>query len=471
MSAARVAPIALAALLCVTPARAQGAPGGPLGPDEVLQSVSRAMPLLERARQDVARARGESLEAQGAFDLKVKSETLSVRGAYDNDRVKTVLEQPLGALGMTPFVGYRNGWGAFAPYDGKAQTLSEGEFSAGLTLPLLRNRATDERRAARESAVLGVGVAEQGFDKARLGYFKDALTEYWDWVAAGAQERIAQSLTDLAEARDVQLADAVALGQVAAVERTDNRRAILQRRSALAAARRLREQQAIDLSLFLRDAAGRPMPPELERLPEAPPAAAPPAGSDTARLLERAVARRPELAALRLKRQQESVALELARNSRLPELDLFSVASRDVGAGAPSRAGASLEAGVTFVLPVQRRKAGGKTLQAEAKVAAIDQEIRWMEDRVRADVEDALSAVRATHAVLEVLAEEVAVARELEGLERDRFALGDSTQFLVNLRELATADAAMREVRARADYQKALATLQAATGDLLDRVP
>jgi len=49
----------------------------------------------------------------------------------------------------------------------------------------------------------------------------------------------------------------------------------------------------------------------------------------------------------------------------------------------------------------------------------------------------------------------VAVARELESLDRDRFALGDSTQFVVNLRELATADAALREARARADYQKA----------------
>jgi outer membrane protein TolC len=471
VSVARVVQVVLATCLLVQHGWAQEMPAGPLGPDEVLRSVSTSLPLLERARRDVERARGEALETQGAFDLKVKSEALAVRGAYDSDRVKTVLEQPLAALGMTPFAGYRAGRGTFAPYDGKAQTLSDGEFSAGLTLPLLRNRATDERRTARETAALGVDVATQGLDKARLGYFKDALAEYWDWVAAGAQERIARSLVDLAETRDTQLADAVALGQVAAVERTDNRRAILQRRSALVAARRAREQQAIDLSLFLRDGHGRPVRPSLERLPEAPGAGGPAAEPDDARLIERALVRRPELAALRLKRRQESVALELARNSLLPELDVFSLASRDVGAGAPARAGSSFEAGVTFTLPLQRRKAGGKTLQAEAKLAAIDQEILWTEDRVRADVQDALSAVQAARGVLEVLAEEVTVARELEGLERDRFALGDSTQFLVNLRELATADAAMREVRARADYQKALAALQAATGDLLDRVP
>ena len=62
-------------------------------------------------------------------------------------------------------------------------------------------------------------------------------------------------------------------------------------------------------------------------------------------------------------------------------------------------------------------------------------------------------------------------ARELEGLERDRFQLGDSTQFLVNLRELNTADAAFREVKALADYQKALVDFEAASGRLVDRLP
>jgi hypothetical protein len=54
-------------------------------------------------------------------------------------------------------------------------------------------------------------------------------------------------------------------------------------------------------------------------------------------------------------------------------------------------------------------------------------------------------------------------------LERDRFVLGDSTQFMVNLRELATADAALREVRAVTDRHKARVAVDAATGALLSR--
>lgn len=452
-------------------ALAQGPTPAPLTPDDVLRSVTQSLPLLERARQDVALAQGEALEARGAFDLKLKSEALAVRGYYDNGRVKTVLEQPLSTLGLTPYGGYRTGRGTFAPYDGKAQTLSEGELTAGFGLPLLRDRATDARRAERQSADLGVTEAERSFDKARLSYFKEALSEYWDWVAAGQQRRIAQALLDIAEARDRQLADATALGQVAPVERTDNRRAILQRRSALATAQRLMEQQAIDVSLFLRGPDGRPVRPAVDRLPPLPRPAAVAPDADEPSQIQLALERRPELQALRLKRQQREVDLRLAQNTLLPNLDLFSQVSRDFGAGQKSQVASTFEAGVTFVLPLQRRKATGKSMQVQAKISAVDQELRWAEDRVRADVQDALSAVRATRAVLEVVSEELAVARELESLERDRFDLGDSTQFLVNLRELATADAALREARALADYQKALVSVDSATGRLLDRVP
>ena len=216
---------------------------------------------------------------------------------------------------------------------------------------------------------------------------------------------------------------------------------------------------------------GEPVRPAAANLPELPrPSRAEPVPDEDSEIRV-AFERRPELQAIRLKRQQQDVELRVAANGILPALDLFSEVSRDLGTGVESRRGTAIEAGVTFELPFQRRKATGKSAQVQAKLASLTQELRWAQDQVRADVQDALSALRAAQAVLDVVTEEVAVARELEGLERDRFALGDSTQFLVNLRELASADAALREVRALADYQKALVGVSSATGRLLDRVP
>lgn len=458
----------LSAVACAgttLPACAQTA----LEPAEVLESVDRSLPLLERARQDVVFSQGVVEEASGAFDLSWTAGGKAVRGFYDNERLSTSIEQPVAALGGTAFAGYRAGRGLFAPYDTGASTLSSGELTVGFQMPLLRGRAVDERRANREQSLLGAQVAERSLDQARLLATRRALTAYWEWVAAGHQRAIARELLALAEARDQQLADGVALGQLAPIERTDNRRAILQRRSALVAAERQLEARAIALSLFYRSPAGEPLRPSADRLPRLgrPPI---PAGlSSEADAVQRALAQRPERRELLAKRGQQEIDLRLAQNRTLPSLGLFAQGARDYGSGAASRVGSVFESGFTFQLPLQNRRGTGKRVQAEAKLAAVQQDLRWIEDQIRADVQDGFSALRAAVAALDVIAEEVTVARELAELERDRFALGDSTQFLVNLRELATAEAALREARALADYHIAIVLLEVATGDRLVR--
>lgn len=442
----------------------------PLTADDVVASVERAWPVLAQARQGVEEARGALLATQGAFDLKAKSTVSRMDGYYDNTRTYSVLEQPLATLGIDLYAGYRSGQGTFAPYDGKAQTLSGGEWLTGLRVPLLQDRAIDSRRADRQAASLDMTRAEQDLEKSRLSAYKQALAAYWDWVAAGRQYQVARDLLLLAEARDQQLADAARLGQLAPVERTDNRRAILQRRSALVAAERLVQLRAIDLSLFLRRSDGSPVRPSTDQLPPLPASADRVPDSEHI-LIDVARQRRPELLSVQAKQQQQEVALRLAQNQRLASLDLFGETWQGTGDGSISRQGQNAQFGVTFSLPLQRRKAIGKARQIEAKLTTLQLEWQWVADQISADVQDALSAVEAARAGLTLLQEEVAVAVELEGLERDRFQLGDSTQFLVNLRELATADARLREARARADYQKALVSLDAATGQLLDRRP
>jgi cobalt-zinc-cadmium efflux system outer membrane protein len=442
----------------------------PLTADDVVASVERAWPVLAQARQGVEEARGALLATQGAFDLKAKSTVSRMDGYYDNTRTYSVLEQPLSTLGIDLYAGYRSGQGTFAPYDGKAQTLSGGEWLTGLRVPLLQDRAIDARRADRQAASLDMTRAEQDLEKSRLSAYKQALAAYWDWVAAGRQYQVARDLLLLAEARDQQLADAAQLGQLAPVERTDNLRAILQRRSALVAAERLVQLRAIDLSLFLRRSDGSPIRPSTEQLPPLPASGDRVPGSEHI-LIDVARQRRPELLSVQAKREQQEVALRLAQNQRLASLDLFGETWQGTGDGSISRQGQNAQFGVTFALPLQRRKAIGKARQIEAKLTTLQLEWQWVADQIGADVQDALSAVEAARAGLTLLQQEVAVAVELEGLERDRFQLGDSTQFLVNLRELATADARLREARARADYQKALVSLDAATGQLLDRRP
>lgn len=440
----------------------------PLTLGDVLVAVDRAFPLLDAARQEQESAAGDAQAARGAFDLRLQAGVDVLRGdIYDNETASVGITQPLTLGGINLFSGYRIGRGTFAPYDGKAQTLTDGEWRAGMSLPLLRNRAIDARRGALERTELGRQLADVRVATARLRFLGEAAVRYWDWVAAGGQQAVATQLLATAEARDRDLAEAIRLGSVAPVERVDNRRAVLQRQSGVVAARRNTERHAINVSLYLRAADGSMVRPVQSQLPAGLPP--PPAriGREQVEIdLANALERRPDVQALVISRQQQEVTLALARNERLPSFDLFAEVSRDSGDGSRTLRGAEVDAGASWLLPVQRRHAKGLERTALANLARLDAEVRYARDRVRAEVEDAASALAAALDTLDVVRDEVQAARELEQAERDRFTLGDSTQFLVNLRELATADAAIREIGARAEAHKAQVAYDVATARL-----
>lgn len=440
----------------------------PLTVQELLRSVDRSFPLIEAALQERQLAQGSALQARGEFDLKLKAEAETQQfGFYRNEMFKGLLEQNTTLFGTTVYGGYRVGRGTYGPYDEKALTLRGGEWSGGFRTPLARNRSIDERRAGLQTTGLGVEGAEFSIQKERLKIYFSALKQYWDWVAAGRQLAIARTLLRIAEERNQQIEDQVKLGQLAPIELTDNQRAILQRQSALVTAERNLQAAAIGLSLFYRDAAGNPSTADAARLPDALPLPAPMSAETEQAGAAAAMTLRPEIRGLAIKRQQQSVEARLAGNQLLPQVDLYFNYSRDMGEGRLSRRGSEVEAGLLFELPAQRRKATGKQMQVEAKLRVIDAELRFARDQVLLDVQDAASAVRAAHDSAGLIARELKAARDLEEAERARFDLGDSTQFLVNLRELATAEAAFREVKALADFQKATAAFDAATAKLL----
>jgi len=438
---------------------------------EVFSSVDRAYPLLARALQERALAEAGLLEAQGGFDLKLKSKADTKQfGFYKNRVFDAYAEQPLQTWGADVYGGYERGTGNFGSWEGDRLSLDLGEWRSGLRLPLMRDREIDERRANLRAAGVDLEIADQSIDKQRLSIYKFAAKSYWEWVAAGRLRQVAIDILNLATERNSNLEETIAEGLVAPIELTDNRRAILQRQAALVSAERQLQGAAIELSLFLRDDAGNPVVPADDRLPDFPE----PVQLDQDRLLEdieRAASQRPELRGLLAKYRQLTIGRELAENQIKPQIDLIAEFSRDAGDGSITKTGNELKAGVAFELPWQRRKERGKLAAQDAKLSAISFELQFTRDRVTADVQDAALGVRAAFDRLQLVRDELEAARQLEQAERDRFDLGDSTLFVVNLREVATANAAAGVVKALADYQKAFVDYRGATADLLSGTP
>ena len=443
--------------------------GGPLALDEVLASVESHYPLLRAVELERGIAGGRLVSAMGAFDLNLTAGADGQGTTYDNFRSAAGVSRGLPFGGLGAFAGYRHGTGDFPTYNLGQKTADGGEFRAGLTIPLFRDRAIDRPRANVQQARLDVALAEPTIERGRLDFLRAASRTYWNWVAAGQRLKVVESLVALAVERDGQLKARVEAGPAANIERIDNQQNIALRNGVLVQAQRGFQQATIDLSLFLRDGSGTPTLAGADRLPGFPEVQPIDLKSFDASL-QTAFDLRPEYRRLRLQREKAAVELRLAANQTLPGVNAVVAASQDVGGGKSSPSGpngldrTALSAGVAFQLPVQRRDARGRELVARAQLAQIDQLVRQAEDLVRAEVQDAFSALERAFEFQQQAKKRVELARLVARAEREQLRLGRSDVLRVTLREQATFDAEIVEIGAQQDYFRALAEFRAALG-------
>lgn len=438
----------------------------PLTLDEVLYSVDETHPKLEQADRKVEAADAKRLGASGAWDPTLK---MGLRwapvGYYQTGMVDATISQATPLYGLGVFAGYRYGWGNFPVYKGDKETLTGGELRAGAELPLWKDGPIDARRAGVSKAKIRQRQADCDRDAARLELRNKAAKAYWNWVAAGQDVLIQETLLEVATKRGeglVAQADAGGRPQIVVV---DNERLILDRQTKLVSSRRTFDNARVDLSLYYRDAEQTPRLVDPDRLPNLP-AEMHPEELEAEQSAERnARANRPELCSLRLERDVAAVDRRLAKNQRAPKINVQAYVAKDIGQGAPELEPVEFGAGVVFEMPLALRKARGDYRAANAEVGRLDAAVRGLSDRVTAEVRAARVALEAAKKQVDLARRQVEAARTLAQAERDKFDEGASDLVIVNLRELAAAEAQRLEIKAMAEYQKAVADYKTATGE------
>jgi outer membrane protein TolC len=458
--------LVLTSLLSPTPAAGQGVP---LDLATVLASVERHHPLVAAADRDRDAADAELRAAEGSFDPQWRTRVFAAPVGYYNPLfLDTSLVQPTRLWGVSLFAGWRLGEGlsytGIPLYDGKQETNTYGELRAGLSIPLLRNGPIDRARANIGRAELGRTVAAMGALQQRLELARLGAQRYWEWVAAGRRLAITRALLQLATDRNEALRERTTRGDLPTIELTDNLRAVAQREGTVVTARRGLEQAAIELSIYLRDASGAPRVPTPEELPASLPEPAPLDPVCVARSARAAQLARPEPRRFEAQRERERIERDWAENQQRPAIDVTVLASHDLGSGPQSRQGPVLETGLVVDIPLLNRTAIGRTRAAEAAMARAEEQRRLALDRVAADVRDAASALEAARERVAVARREVAAAHAVAELERQRLALGDGNILAVNLREVAEAEASLREIDALLEWQRAAAAWRFAVG-------
>ncbi len=452
----------------------------PLTLEAVLMQVQLNHPKLQGAELERRMAAAKRLEKQGAFDPAIVIDDDTQRYNSYPTRGKSKFET-LNDVSVGMLTRYGAKISASSNYHyGDVKSPASGTGAAGshflgLNVPLLRNARINEKAAAERKAMLGEPLANADYTQARISLLLKASNTYWEWVAARLRADVNQQLTRLASVRAEQVLKRAKSGDLPLIDAVEANQEVQRRQELLVKSQRDFQKATFSVASYLWPAGQKPMGQQPEsagievniplasQVPDQLPQ--PQTLTDEAVQLAKVTAlkKRPELSQLALLRDVTDVDLDLARNQLLPVLDLYAGPGIDTG---ENSVGPLFKAGVTLVVPLRNRTARGQIEQARLKLQKLDLDQRVVVQQILLEVEDTASELNMTQQRFEAASQSYALARQLEAGEQSRFALGDSTLFLVNQRERATAEALIKCIEVQTEAQQAQARLQAVTGEL-----
>ena len=370
------------------------------------------------------------------------------------------------------------------------------ELGVEFRQPLLRNRSIDTARS-------GLRVAAS--DRRRAGAsLRREITEsiaavergYWTLIAARREIEVREEAIRLATEQLEETKIRVESGAAPETEAAQPRSELERRRGELLSAREAAARADSSLKILILgdgDAAwSEPLEPADDPDVDVRPV-------DVAASMGQALASRPELEAAAAVIERRHVESSLARDTIHPSLDAvvsfdrfgLSGTKNPVGVifsptGQPPTIPSELlggwghsfdlltgdrfddaRAGFELRIPIGDRTARADAVMARSAERQAEADLSKARKEVRADVLNAAAALETTGQRIES-SRAAREATEIQlSAEKDRYAAGLSTNFLVLTRQNDLSRARLDEIAARTDYRKALAEMARATGSLL----
>ncbi len=463
-----LAGLLLTLLLGVLPAWAEPA-FLPLHLEDVLLRVQQYHPKLRAAELERRMASAKRLEKQGAFDPAITfDKDLQRYNSYPKPGQEKFESLSDVSVGMVTRYGAKLSANAAYHYgDIKSPasgTGKAGTYFLGLSVPMLRGAGINPKAADERRALLGEPLANAEYSQFRLALLLRASGSYWNWASSRLRMTINQDLLRIAEQRAGQIRERARAGDLPMIDAVEADQEVQRRREQLFKAEREFQKSTLSLSSYLWNEDGSEMwRPAPEQAPEALPAPRAFSAEEIEEAKLTAIQKRPELAQLALLKDITDVDLDLARNQLLPILDLYAAPGIDTGANS---IGPVIKAGVSVVVPLRNRTARGQVELARLKLQKLDLDQKAMLQQILLEVDDTVSELNQAFHRYQAAQQAYQLALQLEQGERTRFELGDSTLFLVNQRERATAEAQVKLIEVQAEYHQAAVQMMAVTGQL-----
>lgn len=465
--------------------------------DAISIALQRNLGLLVE-RYERSRSALGIKEALGIYDLGIQVDLSASESTSRSDSslegVDSVVNErqdaDLGLQQLTPFGGtvslsFNNNRIAqnvqFATFN-PSFTVNAG---LSVTQPLLRNfgRLPTERNiiVARNNSAISLETFEQQVTE----LIKLVADTYWQLVESKEQLRVARESLELAKELDEMNRIQVEVGTLAPLETVRSEAGVATREEDIILRTAAVEDSMDRLRQLLNFEEGSLWEIELDAVtdPEIPHQPI-----DVEEAIETAIAERPELQSQRLTIESLSVDARVARNQKLPQLDLSASYGLNAVDGRRRQDGViifdndyfdaldlltdadfdSWSVGVLFRYPLQNR-------QAEAASVRADLALEQGEVQLSDLAQQVMTEVRRTARAVETAAKSIASAKvssrlQLKNLEAEqkRYDNGISTSFEVLQIQEDLSEARSREVSAVTQYRQALTDYYRAIGQLIE---
>jgi outer membrane protein TolC len=460
---------------------------------DALQQAVKANPTLVTAGIDVAIADAQVTQAEGVDDF-----VIDANASIFFDRTEPVAGQPFNTtaidrldlgggisrnLGSGGRVGLRVDhlyqrsitevqFAEGAPAEEFESTTHSPSVTVTFFQPILRGFGDDNPvRVARRRALAQRTVDELERGQVASEVVRDVVQAYWELAYAQRDVEIRRASLALAreQLRITQARLDVGVGapsDLAAVEQT-----IAFREEEVL----LAEVAISERALELRRLTGMEISATAMALTaiDRPEATAAPVTMDAA--MQAARTNNPQIAVFRARGSQAEIEVDVTENGLLPQLDFDAQAgpagdSAELG-DALAQVGKfdsySVRAGLVFSMPLGNRAARGAHEAAKGNLRRVRVSQAEVEAQIGVAVARAVNSVSSAQKRMQVLQTATRSAEVNLDAEKARFDVGHSTNFDVLMRQDELAQSQLRQARAQVDYLRALAVLQALTGEIL----
>ncbi len=400
---------------------------------DIRQSVSQHHPKIKMELEKINSAKGKVTSKYGQLlDTTFQaSSTTRTEGYYSGNAIDARVSKPFQWMNSAVYGGYRKSDGSFPVYEEDMMTNEDGEMMAGVKLSLLADGKSTEKLMGYYNAVLDEELAKLNLEVETISLMRKALKLYWTWVITGYVTQSYLDLYTISEERNKGILTKFKRGDVPQTYVMENEQYILQRRSDYLTVKQKFEILGRELSLYFRDNDGNSIDlsgitytdlPSLDHLE-----------GDISQFAPEKIESHPILTSFDLVQKQIENDLKVVKNQKYPAIDIAYEISDDMGSGSKTRSEVESKLKAKVQVPIERRDVFGREKDLRSKQNKLIQEKQWMYQQLRTQLENSITAIKATQEIVKNQKQAQAISTTLFYAEENRFKKGDSDFFNLNM--------------------------------------